>query len=140
MWQFTTYNEVMAQSIRISDDLYCLAKNASQALERPLAQQLEYWARLGSALDACGLSSAMAMELLGNGARADDFVAAATGRGARHDGGLELLRDRQCKDAEEVASGHRSARSLFLFQKGDLAGYSFTQNPSSEFERYGDGW
>lgn len=130
----------MAQSIRISDDLYSMAQNASQALARPLAQQMEYWARLGAALDAAGISASMAMELLGNGASADAFVAAALGQGAQQDGGLPMLKERQRKDAEDVAAGRRSARSLLMFQKDDLKGYRFTPNPASEFERSGDGW
>lgn len=130
----------MAQSIRISDDLYSMAQNASQALVRPLAQQMEYWARLGAALDAAGISTRMAMELLGNGVKADDFVAVALGRVASEDGGLPMLRERQRKDAEDVAAGRRSARSLLMFQKDDLKGYRFTPNPASEFERSGDGW
>ena len=130
----------MAQSIRISDDLYAMAQNASQALARPLAQQMEYWARLGAALDAAGISTGMAMELLGNGVAADDFVAVALGQVAAMNGGLSLLKERQHKDAEEVAAGLRSARSLLMFQKDDLKGYRFTPNPASEFARGGDGW
>lgn len=82
----------------------------------------------------------MAMELLGNGVKADEFVAAALGRDASRDGGLPMLKERLRKDAEEVATGHRSAQSLLMFQKGDLKGYRFTPNPESEFEQSGDGW
>ena len=127
MWQLATYNEPMAQSIRISDELYSMAQNASQALGRPLAQQMEYWARLGAALDAAGISTRMAMELLSNGVEADKFLAVALGRMSPENG-------------EEVAAGRRSARSLLMFQKDDLKGYSFTPNPASEFEHSGDGW
>ena len=130
----------MAQSIRISDDLYSLAQNASQALGRPLAQQMEYWARLGAALDAAGISAVSAMELLGNGACADAFVSAALGRGAESTQGLPLLVERQRKDAEDVSAGRRSARSLWAIQKGDLAGYSFTPSRTSEFDQTGSGW
>lgn len=52
----------------------------------------------------------------------------------------ERLKERQRKDAEDVAAGRRSARSLLMFQKDDLKGYCFTPNPASEFERSGDGW
>jgi len=91
MWQLVKYHEHMAQSIQVSDDPYALAQKASQALSRPLAQQMEYWARLGAALDAAGISAATAMDLLGNGASADAFVAAALGRGAMAEQGLPLL-------------------------------------------------
>ena len=130
----------MAQSIRISDDLYSLAQKASQALSRPLAQQMEYWARLGAALDAAGISAASAMELLGNGASADAFVSAALGRGADSTQGLPLLKERHRKDAVDVSAGRRSARSLWAIQKGDLAGYTFTPNRTSEFDQAGSGW
>lgn len=130
----------MAQSIRISDDLYALAKTAGQALARPLAQQMEYWARIGAALDAAGLSSSMAMELLGNGSNADEFVAAALGRGVSQDGGLPMLKEHLRKEAVDVATGRLSAQSLLMFQKGDLTGYRFTPNPASEFEHGGEGW
>lgn len=130
----------MAQSIRISDDLYALAQKASQALSRPLAQQMEYWARLGAALDAAGISAATAMNLLGNGASADAFVAAALGHGAEPEQGLQFLQERQRKDAEDVTAGRRTARSLWAIQKGDLAGYTFTPSSTSEFDQAGKGW
>lgn len=130
----------MAQSIRISDDLYLMAQNASQSLGRSLAQQMDYWARLGAALDASGLSAAMAMELLGKGAEAKEFVAAALDQVAPQDGGLPMLKQRQRKDAEDVAAGRRSARSLMAVRKADLKEFRFTPNPASEFDRTGGGW
>jgi hypothetical protein len=130
----------MAQSIRISDDLYSMAQNASQALARPLAQQMEYWARLGAALDAAGLSTSMAMDLLGNGVEADKFVAAALGRGVTQVGGLPMLKERQRKDAEDVAAGRRTARSLLVVGEGDLKGAIVTPNPASKYARKGTGW
>ena len=139
MWQFATYNRDMAQSIRISDDLYAMAQSASQALARPLAQQMEYWARLGAALDAAGLSTPKAMELLGHGAHADEFLDKAL-RQKAEESFTAALRERHRKYAEDVAAGRRSPRSLLMFQKGDLKGYTLTRNPESEFERCGDGW
>jgi hypothetical protein len=130
----------MAQSIRISDDLYLTAQIASQALGRPLAQQMEYWARLGAALDASGISAAVAMDLLGNGVKADEFVTAALGRGVLHDGGLPMLTERKREDAADVAAGRRKARSLLAVGKGDLTGARFTPNPASEFARVGKDW
>lgn len=130
----------MAQSVRISDDLYALAQKASQALSRPLAQQMEYWARLGAALDAAGISAAAAMQLLGNGASADEFVQAAMGRGAPADGGLPRLKEVHQKDVEDVKAGRRSSRSLWAVQAGGLKGYTFTPSATSEFDRVGNGW
>lgn len=130
----------MAQSVRVSDDLYALAQAASQALNRPLAQQMEYWARLGAALDAAGISSAAAMQLLGNGASADRFVAGALGQGLEPSEGLELLQEQRRRDAADVAAGRRAARSLWAFQPGDLQGYTLTPSHTSEFDQAGSGW
>jgi hypothetical protein len=130
----------MAQSVRISDDLYSLAQSSSHALGRPLAQQMEYWARLGAALEAAGISAATAMKLLGNGASADAFVAAALGHGAQSAQGLSLIEEQHRRDAEDVSSGRRSARSLWAIQTGDLDGYTFTPSSTSEFDRAGSGW
>jgi len=140
MWQFATQNDYMAQSIRVSDDLYAMAQRASQALAQPLAQQMEYWARLGAALDAAGVSASMAMELLSHGMAADTFVAEAPVGGAGARQGLAFLRERQRKDAKEVASGDRTVRSLWAIQKGDLHGFTFTPSRTSEFDQAGSGW
>lgn len=64
---------------------------------------------------------------------------AAVEQGCLEDGSLLMLKERQRKDAENVAAGQRSPRSLLMFQKGDLKDYRFTQNPDSEFERGGEG-
>jgi hypothetical protein len=131
----------MAQSVRISDDLYSMAQNVSLALERPIAQQVEFWARLGMALDAAGVSTEMAMDLLGNGAKVDESVVVPLGHLAiEEDGGLSMLKDRQRKDAEEVAAGLRDPRSLMVVRKGDLKGVRFSPNPASKFSGKGEGW
>ncbi|MDR7308404.1 TA system antitoxin ParD family protein [Rhodoferax saidenbachensis] len=131
----------MAQSIRISDDLYSMAQNVSLALGRPLAQQMEYWARLGAALDAAGISADGAMELLNSGIKADEFVAVALGQvPTEKDGGLTMLKERQRKAEQEVVTGQRSARSLWVVGEGDLKGACFTLNPESEFAVNGVTW
>lgn len=56
------------------------------------------------------------------------------------EGGLPMLKARKRKDAEEVVSGKRDARSLRMIQKGDLDGFTFTENPESEYSRKGVGW
>jgi hypothetical protein len=48
----------MAKSIRVSDDLYKLADSASASAHRSLAQQVEYWAALGRAVEAAGVTTA----------------------------------------------------------------------------------
>jgi hypothetical protein len=131
----------MVKSIRISDDLYSVAQNVGLALDRPIAQQLEYWARLGAAVDAAGISTEMAMALLDKGVKADALVAVDLGQPATEaDGGLTILREYHRKAAEEVAAGKRSARSLWVVGKGDLKGARFTLNPESEFAINGVTW
>jgi len=44
----------MAKSIRISDDLYDMAAAEAVLMHRSLAQQIEYWAAIGQALEASG--------------------------------------------------------------------------------------
>lgn len=44
----------MAKSVRVSDDLYGLAAAQARLMQRSLAQQIEYWARLGEALERSG--------------------------------------------------------------------------------------
>jgi hypothetical protein len=49
----------MAKSIRISDELYELAATRARLMHRSLAQQLEHWAALGSALEDSGDTNAV---------------------------------------------------------------------------------
>lgn len=130
----------MAHSIRISDDLHAMAYNSGQTLHRSVAQQMEYWARLGAALDAAGISAATVKRLLGNGESADALVVNALDHDVETDGGLVMLTDVQRKDERDVAEGRRAARSLMAVQKGYLEGYTFTPNPNSEFDGPGEGW
>lgn len=51
-----------------------------------------------------------------------------------------MLMEQHAKDAEDVAAGRRSARSLSVVQRGDLDGCTFTPNPNSEFDKPGEGW
>ncbi|MDO8771486.1 MAG: 3'-5' exoribonuclease [Burkholderiaceae bacterium] len=64
----------------------------------------------------------------------------SSGGDIRDEGGLPMLKARHRKNAEEVVTGKRSARSLWVVGKGDLKGATFTLNPASEFNRKGDGW
>lgn len=98
------------------------------------------WVKLGPILEAAGVSKETAIEILSHGGLVDDLVAAAMGHGAPIDEGLQLLKETQRRDADDVAAGCRATRSLWALQKGDLEGFTFTPNPNSEFERPGEGW
>jgi len=127
----------MAQSIRISDELYSLALSTGKALGRPIAQQMEYWARLGAALEAAGISSTAAMQLLGAKSTADELVSVALG-GSKVSGSKELRR-LQANDADQVARGKRSAKSLHIVSKGALQGFTFKRQERAESAE-GEGW
>jgi hypothetical protein len=60
----------MAKSVRISDDLYKLADSASVSAHRSLAQQIEYWAALGRAIEAAGVTTAQAQQVIEGDLRA----------------------------------------------------------------------
>ena len=70
-----------------------------------------------------------------------DFVGFALGQVVVEDlGGLQMLKDRQRKDSEEVAAGLRDPRSLLAVGKSDLDGATFKGGPDSEFSKVGLGW
>lgn len=60
----------MAKSIRVSDDLYKLADSASASAHRSLAQQIEYWAALGRAIEAAGVTTVQAQKVIEGDLRA----------------------------------------------------------------------
>lgn len=91
-------------------------------------------------LEAAGISVSEAIELLCNGAPANDFVAAALGRNAASGGVPELLQETQGKDAEDVRAGRRAARSLWAFQKADLEDAKITTSRTSEYDREPESW
>ena len=60
----------MAKSIRVSDQLYKLADTASASARRSLAQQIEYWAALGRAIEAAGVTTEQIQRVLEGDLRA----------------------------------------------------------------------
>ena len=60
----------MAKSIRVSDDLYELADSASATAHRSLAQQIEYWAALGRAIEAAGVTTSQVQQVIQGDRRA----------------------------------------------------------------------
>ena len=84
----------MAQSIRISDDLYALALSESRLMNRSLAQQLEHWAKTGMAFER-------------SGANLDDIRSAA-------------VAFRHTRDALDVKQGRRASHSLAVIPKAAI--------------------
>jgi ParD-like antitoxin of type II bacterial toxin-antitoxin system len=73
LWQNATFRDTlphMAKSIRVSDDLYKLADSASVSAHRSLAQQIEYWAALGRAIEAAGFSTVQVQQVIEGDLRA----------------------------------------------------------------------
>jgi len=129
----------MAQSIRVSDELYDMAQNAASALERSLAQQIEYWARLGFALDAAGITSTDAMRLMAGEPVAKYIVATAQSRGGDTERDVAAsVAARHAKLEREVASGLRTPESLLAFPT-EAVQSARLRFPRSD-RRKGSGW
>lgn len=130
----------MAQSIRVSDELYDLAQKTGVLLDRSLAQQMEYWARLGAAIDKAGITSKQAMELLQAG-RLNVLVAAATGRTDNEAGSSQKLRRRRQGFEKQVRDGERTPDSLIIFtpQAVAMSKRKFVPYTADEAEGAG-GW
>jgi hypothetical protein len=103
----------MAQSIRVSDAFYELASQASVPLGRSLAQQVEYWARLGAAVDALGLSSEVAALLLSGPLDLKASVTRLIERSLAPPGAHPQVEHNKAKLANQVDVGLRQPESLF---------------------------
>jgi ParD-like antitoxin of type II bacterial toxin-antitoxin system len=60
----------MPKSIRVSDEFYKSAESACTTAHRSLAQQIEYWAALGRAIEAAGVTTAQIRQILDGDLRA----------------------------------------------------------------------
>jgi hypothetical protein len=113
----------MAKSIRVSDGVYELAAAAGEAVHRSLAEQVEYWVRLGAALDAAGITMEESLLLLhGDRSVMDrivDQVTSAPGKTRRRQRykGAASIAARNAQLEREVERGERSPESLFLFSQ-----------------------
>jgi hypothetical protein len=122
----------MAKSIRISDGIYELAASAGEAVNRSLADQVEYWARLGASLDAAGITMAQALQLLGGDATLKERVIAHVGQSRsthrrRTYTGAASIAARNTQLEAEVAAGLRSPESLFLLSRKQLKSATFVE-------------
>lgn len=132
----------MAKSIRVSDGIYDLAASAGEAVNRSLADQIEYWARLGASLDAAGITMAQALQLLGGDAALKERVIAHVGksrssRQRRNYTGEASIAARNAKLEHEVTVGLRPPESLFLLSRKQLKSATFIERaPVAD----GTGW
>ena len=121
----------MAKSIRVSDGIYELAAAAGDAVNRSLADQVEYWARLGAALDAAGITMEQSLQLLGGDAtlkaKVLEHVSKAQ-KGTRrrtYTGDPWIAAHRERIEAE-VGRGLRTPESLLLFTRARAQGAKLT--------------
>ncbi len=123
----------MPKSIRVSDGIYELAASAGEAVNRSLAEQVEYWARLGAALDAAGITLAQALQLLGGDAALKERVIAHVGQARstthrrRAYTGVASITARNAQLESEVVAGLRSPESLFLLSRKQLKSATFVE-------------
>jgi hypothetical protein len=132
----------MPKSIRLSDGIYELAASAGEAVNRSLAEQIEYWARLGASLDAAGLTVAQALQLLGGDSTLKERVIAHVGQGQptrqrRTYTGAASIAAHNAKLEAEVSAGLRSPQSLFLLSRKQLKSATFVERASVAA---GKGW
>ena len=62
------------RSIRISDELFDLARDESGVMSRSIAQQLEHWAKIGAALEQAGVTQQQVRRILGGDLRVRERV------------------------------------------------------------------
>jgi hypothetical protein len=122
----------MAKSIRVSDGMYELAASAGETVNRSLADQVEYWARLGAALDAAGITTAQALDLLGGDATLKKRVIAHVSQARRtHQRraytGTASIAARNAQLEDEVTAGTRAPESLFLLSRRQLKSATFVE-------------
>ncbi|WP_077038033.1 hypothetical protein [Pelomonas sp. KK5] len=129
----------MAKSIRVSDGMYELASQAGEAMHRSLAEQVEFWARLGAALDAAGITMEEAAALLKGDAQVKDRILEQLNakRHAREFKGFASIEKRKKQFEREVVEGKRSARSLFFIDSKRAREATVL---ACEPEVAGDGW
>lgn len=133
----------MAKSIRVSGGIYELAAAAGEAVHGSLAEQVEYWVRLGAALDAAGLTMEESLLLLqgdpGVKERILAHVTSEPGKGRRRKryAGVASIAARNAQLEREVERGERSPESLLLFTPDQIMAAVFTQRSPA---RPGKGW
>jgi hypothetical protein len=62
------------RSIRISDELFDLARDESGVMSRSIAQQFEHWAKIGAALEQAGVTQEQVRRILGGDMRVRERV------------------------------------------------------------------
>jgi hypothetical protein len=133
----------MAKSIRVSDGVYELAAAAGEAVHRSLAEQIEYWVRLGAALDAAGITMEESLLLLqGDPGVKERILAHVTStpgntRRRRTYTGAASITARKAEFERAVERGERDPESLFLFSRERVKAAKVTERLPA---KPGKGW
>lgn len=93
MWQNATKLD-MAQSVRITDEIYQEARTAASLLDRSVAQQIEHWIRLGRSIDEVSALESAEIQI--------------------------KLSAQFARDIRRVRSGEISSRDLCIFNTFDV--------------------
>lgn len=105
-----------SNSLRISADLFALAREEADLLSRSTAQQIEHWARIGRAVEAAGLTVPAAKELVRRNGRLDIVHVHSENELWDH------KRELQARDIQLVASGRATAQSMSWFTEEQARG------------------
>lgn len=121
-----------SNSIRAGAEIFKAAREASALMSRSSAQQIEHWARIGAALEACGLTVGQVTALLQS--HADE-------QNEQGDASLwAFKRQRQQADLENAQSGRVSLDELSWFSGGKVScsGHEGTYRISGREESFCD--
>ena len=112
-----------SNSIRVGASLFKEAQKEGALMSRSAAQQIEYWARLGAALEAAGLSVSDAARMLRSGEpQKHAYLASEDELWARK-------RKQQRQDVESVQSGRQSPASMSWFSNGRARTVKLVDSP-----------
>lgn len=113
-----------SNSIRVGSQIFEMARAQGELMSRSAAQQIEYWARLGAALEMSGLSVADVTEML----RGSEAVQAEVAAEAEADL-WAYKRAQQARDVEAIESGRATNAEMSWFTPAQAKGAKLVDSP-----------
>jgi len=110
-----------SNSIRVGAEIFNTARDEGALMSRSAAQQIEHWARMGAALEACGLTVGEVALLLKS--QTDGPVEQGDARL------WAFKRQRQQRDLENARSGHLTQDDLSWFPGGKARKLKLINSP-----------
>jgi ParD-like antitoxin of type II bacterial toxin-antitoxin system len=107
-----------SNSVRIGADLFEAARAEGALQSRSTAQQIEHWAKLGAALESCGLTVGQVASLL-----------RASHQGAGDADLWAFKRQNQLRDMASAAQGKVTQQQLSWFAGGKARGLKVIGSP-----------